>query len=81
MELPVMPTLGREKITLHVRELAARVGSARAWVEYVGRTALVVTGPYTGARYSFDQPGARLEVDVRDRHAILSVPVLRGVAA
>jgi len=48
-------------------------------VEYVGRTALVVTGPFTGARYRFTQPGARLAVDIRDRSALLSIPMLRAV--
>lgn len=57
------------------------MGDHRVLVEYTGPTALVLTGPITGARYSFDQPGARLEVDVRDRQVILSVPVLRGVVA
>ena len=50
-----------------------------AFVEYVGRTALVVTGPYTGARYRFLQPGARVSVDTRDRQAMLSIPMLRPV--
>lgn len=50
-----------------------------ACVEYVGRTALVVTGPYTGARYRFLQPGARVTVDARDRQAMLSIPMLRAV--
>lgn len=54
-------------------------GRGRILVEYTGPTALVLTGPITGARYFFDQPGARVEVDVRDRQVILSVPVLRGV--
>lgn len=51
------------------------------WVhlEYVGRTALVITGPYTGARYRFEEPGAQLRVDERDRHVMLSVPMLRAV--
>lgn len=49
--------------------------------EYVGRTALVLTGPYTGHRYCFRQPGARLYVDGRDRHALMAVPVLRAIAA
>ena len=55
--------------------------SRAPYVEYVGRTALVVTGPYTGARYRFLQPGARVSVDSRDRQAMLSIPMLRAVAA
>jgi hypothetical protein len=54
-------------------------GRAAAWLEYVGRTALVLTGPYTGQRYCFPRPGARLAVDARDRYALLAVPVLRPV--
>ncbi len=54
-------------------------GRTAAWLEYIGRTALVLTGPYTGQRYCFTRPGARLPVDIRDRHALLAVPVLRPV--
>ena len=50
-----------------------------AWFEYIGKTALVLRGPYTGQRYWFERPGARLQVDPRDRHALLAVPVLRLV--
>jgi len=63
---------------------AARVGRVergrRVLMEYVGRTALVVTGPYTGERYRFDQPGSRLSVDPRDQQSMLSLPMLRSVA-
>lgn len=52
----------------------------RILVEYVGRTALVVTGPYTGELYRFGQPGTRLPVDPRDRQSLLSLPMLRSVA-
>jgi hypothetical protein len=52
---------------------------ASATFEYVGRTALVVDGPYTKRRYRFDRPGARMDVDARDAAACASVPVLRRV--
>lgn len=52
--------------------------TAVACIEYVGRTALVVTGPYTGREYRFPEPGAKLTVDIRDRHALLAIPVLRS---
>lgn len=48
-----------------------------ACFEYTGRTALVLRGPYTGQRYWFQRPGARVTVDARDLHALLAVPVLR----
>lgn len=56
-------------------------GTLSVCFEYIGRTALVLTGPYTGHRYCFRQPGARLRVDGRDRHALMAVPVLRAIAA
>lgn len=55
--------------------------TSSACFEYIGPTALVLTGPYTGQRYCFRCPGARLQVDERDCHALLAVPVLRAIAA
>jgi|HubBroStandDraft_5_1064220.scaffolds.fasta_scaffold02591_5 hypothetical protein len=48
-------------------------------LQYLGRTALTVVGPITGARYRFDRPGSQLRVDPRDRPALLRVPVLKPV--
>ena len=79
------PGLGEPLLGLSNHEAGAdgppATGSHGGDLEYVGRTALVVTGPYTGARYRFHQPGARLTVDARDRHAMLSIPMLRAVVA
>jgi hypothetical protein len=47
--------------------------------EYVGRTGLTVVGPVTGRRYRFERPGARLEVDLKDRRSIAAVPHLRQI--
>jgi hypothetical protein len=52
-----------------------------AFFEYIGQTALTAIGPATGKRYRFDRPGARLEVDLRDRRGIAAVPLLRQVPA
>ena len=49
----------------------------RVMFEYVGNTGMTVVGPATGKRYRFDRPGARLEVDLRDRRALAGVPHLR----
>jgi hypothetical protein len=49
--------------------------------EYVGTTGLTATGPYTGRRYRFDGPGARVEVDERDAPSLAAVPRLRRVRA
>jgi hypothetical protein len=48
--------------------------------EYVGRTALTVAGPVSGATYRFPGPGARQRVDPRDQIALAKVPVLRRIA-
>lgn len=54
-------------------------GRTRAVFEYVGRSSLRVSGPATGATYTFTRPGARLAVDLRDRGALSRVPNLREV--
>ena len=54
---------------------------AGALFEYVGRTALTVTGPGTGVVYRFPTAGARQKVDPRDRPALMKVPSLRIVTA
>ena len=48
-----------------------------ALFEYVGRTALTVAGPGSGASYRFNMPCARLRIDPRDQAAFAKVPVLR----
>ncbi len=48
--------------------------------EYVGATALTVTGPATGRRYRFEGPGAHMVVDPRDRPGLARVPKLRQLA-
>ena len=45
--------------------------------EYVGRTSLTVIGPRSGKRYRFDNPGARVEVDLRDRPWLAAMARLR----
>lgn len=49
----------------------------RVIFEYVGDTGMTVVGPVTGKRYRFDRPGARVEVDLRDRRPLTAVPRLR----
>jgi len=44
--------------------------------EYVGVTPLTVVSPITGKTYRFDRPGARVEVDARDRSWVAFVPNL-----
>jgi hypothetical protein len=44
--------------------------------EYVGATALTIVSPVTRKTYRFEQTGARVQVDVRDRSWIAFVPNL-----
>jgi hypothetical protein len=46
---------------------------------YTGNTALTVTGPISGFEYKFDRPGARVEVDWRDRILLASIRQLQQV--
>lgn len=54
-------------------------GGAVSTFEYVGRTALTVSGPVSRRMYRFDRPGARAEVDLRDVASLSKVPLLRRV--
>lgn len=45
--------------------------------EYIGRTALTVIGPASHVTYRFDEPGARIMVDARDRASLDTLPMLR----
>jgi hypothetical protein len=46
---------------------------------YIGNTALTVKGPISGFEYRFDRPGARVEVDWRDRILLASIRQLRQI--
>ena len=46
---------------------------------YVGNTRMTVKGPISGLEYRFDRPGARVEVDWRDRVLLASIRQLRQV--
>ncbi len=49
------------------------------YFQYLGQTRLTVMGPRTRKRYRFDQPGAVVAVDPRDRRAMTAVSILRQV--
>jgi hypothetical protein len=46
-------------------------------LEYSGRAPLIVTGPVSGRRYRFEGPGARQDIDPRDRRSLTTLPHLR----
>jgi hypothetical protein len=52
---------------------------AKPVFEYVGATALTVVSPLTRKTYRFERPGARLEIDARDRACVAFVPNLARV--
>ena len=54
--------------------------AARIYFQYTGATSLRVDGPISGRRYLFAGPGARLEVDPRDRRSLAAVPKLVEVS-
>jgi hypothetical protein len=45
--------------------------------EYTGQTAMTVRGPFSGLRYRFHQPGARVQVDERDANSLAAIPGLQ----
>lgn len=47
--------------------------------EYTGKTALTVTGNWTGNRYRFFRPGEKLLVDYRDASGMATIPVLKKI--
>jgi hypothetical protein len=48
--------------------------------EYLGKTALTVVGPVTGARYRFDRAGAQLPVNPYDSPGLARIAALRLIA-
>lgn len=72
----------REKGTSQVEAATVQVSLERPMIvvfEYVGYSRLTITGSATRKSYHFDQPGARVLVDGRDRLCLSTVPVLRVV--
>jgi hypothetical protein len=45
--------------------------------EYTGATGMTVVGPLSGQKYRFDQPGSKLQIDVRDVPSMTGLPNLR----
>jgi hypothetical protein len=45
--------------------------------EYTGPAAMTVAGPMSGARYHFESPGAKVQIDMRDAPSMAALPNLR----
>jgi hypothetical protein len=50
-----------------------------ALYEYTGATGMTVTGPVSGMKYRFGQPGAQLQVDPRDVSSMAGLPNLSRI--
>lgn len=49
------------------------------YFEYLGKTALTVTGNVSGKRYRFSEPGDKQIIYYRDTAGMMRVPILRLV--
>jgi len=47
--------------------------------EYIGNTALTVTGNATGKRYRYTKKGEALLIDYRDSRGMMNVPLLKRI--
>ena len=56
------------------------VQKASVEFEYVGPTAMTVRGPFSGARYRFHYPGARLRVHPHDASSLAAIPNLQAIS-
>jgi hypothetical protein len=72
-----MSCCGRKRQDL--RPMPAPDLRPRVAFEYTGNTAMAVIGAVSRLRYTFIKPGARVDVDPRDRTSLAAVPHLRQV--
>ena len=79
-----IPNTGSNPL-FHSNVLTRAVGSATpsspqlqaaVWFVYGGKTGMTVVGPVSGRIYRFERPGARVNVDPRDRFLLASIPQL-----
>ncbi len=73
MKAPTSPQ-SRQAATVPIQKLPLSVPFI-----YVGNTAMTVKGPISGFEYRFAHPGARVEVDWRDRILLASIRQLRQI--
>jgi hypothetical protein len=71
---------GRGKVAINgkLSGPAQRTGpvSSAVLYQYTGATGMTVIGPISGARYRFDQPGAKVQIDRRDISSMAGLPNL-----
>ena len=73
------PPYGKPASTVGTGDARALGAALTVEFMYQGRTALTAIGPITGARYRFNQPGARVHVDIRDAASLAQIPRLQRV--
>ena len=69
----------RAQVGIRVTGSDAPISPGTITFEYIGRTALRVIGGVTGKQDRFEEPGARLTVDWRDRASLDQLPMLKQV--
>ena len=74
-----MPCCGDKRAQLHPASQVPAEHNPPVYFQYTGKTGMTVIGRETRLRYRFDQPGAVLAVDARDKAAFVTVPNLRQV--
>jgi hypothetical protein len=72
-----MSCCGKNRLQAAGRPEKRSLPGRQAIFEYGGVAAIIVVGPVTGRRYHFAGPGARVDVDVRDRQYLMAIPHLR----
>ena len=75
-ELMTSPAMAKTRPATAVA--AQKLPSSVSFV-YTGNTTLTVTGPISGVEYKFNRPGARVEVDWRDRILLASIRQLQQI--
>jgi hypothetical protein len=72
---------GRSRVAMNGRAAESprrtRPVSSVVLYEYTGATGMTVVGGISGARYRFDQPGAKVQIDRRDVSSVAGLPNLR----
>lgn len=67
---------GMDRQAPYLKPTRVREDSGGVYFKYIGKTGMIVIGPYTGFHYQFLYAGAVVPVDQRDYEALTRVPHL-----
>ncbi len=62
-----------------IQQPLAKIAGNHISFEYIGNTALTVTGNATGKRYRYTKKGDVLLIDYRDSFAMMNLPLLKRI--